>query len=870
MKLFLKILKIFAVLIIILTLGLFTASFLLQDKVAGIILKSLNKNIQTKFEFESSHLSFLKKFPNASLDLKNVLVHSSSGFDAAAFGNTNTDTLLFARSVIAEFSITDIIHGIYNIERIGVKQGRLNIFTDTAGLVNYEISADTGQVSDDNFTINLDRINASDIIATYNDLAKKLFIRGLVNNGRMKSRISGDDIDFTAEGEMQISKFTLSSFTISRSIEATIDIALNSSPKGILFRKGSLFIDKIKFGLSGFISDDDILDLAVRGDNIDISGIKKYLPEKYNEKIAAYDPSGILNIRSTINGLMTRTINPEIKINFDLSKGHVSYLNSALNINALSFKGYFTNGVKINPGTSTVTLNDVAGTLGTAHYSGSLSLSDFNSPEGTMNLKGKLIPSELKEFFNLRDISTAKGNIDFVITLNGKMPAVEKFSVSDFLALSPIADLNFNSFGLGLHNDRVMVDKVNGTLFVSDTVTAKDLQFCYHNHDFNLNGTFINLPGWLMGKSVILKAAAALTAKVIKPEILFPSLSDTSSVNTTAYILPGDVILDLDFKFDSFEYKTFSAEKLRGTMSYKPGIFNFKTLKLNTMEGSVSGNGFVLQNKDKSFLGRGIFALESVNINTAFKVFHNFGQDFIKAENLAGNISGNISVLVPTDSLLKPAVKSISAEGKYIMEKGALVDFEPIQELSSFIEISELKNIHFERLENEFFIRNNYLYIPQMDVKSSAANLTISGKHSFDNDYEYHVKILLSEMLSKKIGKPKPNTTEFGAIKDDGLGRTSMLLKVVNKGEDVKVSYDAKAAGSQIKSNIKSERQTLKTILNQEYGWFKKDTVATPAPAKSASRFKIAWGDADTAKVEVEKPPVKKNDSPLIDLFRKK
>jgi len=856
--------------VIIITVGLFAASFLLQDKVTGLILKSLNKNIQTKFEFESSHLSFLRKFPKASLDLKNVLVHSSSGFDAASFGNTNTDTLLFARSVIAEFSITDIIHGIYNIDRIGVKQGRLNIFTDTAGLVNYDISANTGQMSVYNFTINLDRINASDIIATYNDVAKKLFIRGLIDNGRMKSRISGDDIDFTAEGDMRIDKFALYGFTISRSIEAAIDITLHSSPKGIMFSKGSLSIDKIIFGLSGFISKDDILDLAVRGDNIDISGIKKYLPEKYNEKIAAYDPSGILNIRSTIKGLMTRTINPVIKINFDLSKGHVSYLNSALNINALSFNGYFTNGAKMNPETSTVTLNDVAGTLGSAQYSGSLSLSDFNSPEGTMHLKGKLIPSELKEFFDLRDISTAKGSIDFILTLVGKVPAVEKFSVSDFLALGPVADLNFNSFGIGLHNDRIMVDKVSGNLFVSDTVTAKDLKFSYHKHDFNLNGTFINLPGWLTGKPVILTADAALTAKTIRPELLFPSLSDTSSVNNTAYMLPGDVILDLDFRFDNFEYKTFSAEKIRGSMSYKPGIFNFKALKLNSMEGSVSGNGFVLQNKDKSFLGRVTFDLESVNINTAFKVFHNFGQDFIKAENLAGNISGHISVLVPTDSLLKPVIKSISAEGKYIVENGALVDFKPIQALSSFIEISELKNIHFEKLENEFFIRNNYLYIPQMDVKSSAASLTISGKHSFDNDYEYHVKILLSEMLSNKIRKPKPNTTEFGAIKEDGLGRTSMLLKVVNKGEDVKVSYDVKAAGSQIKSDIKSERQTLKTILNQEYGWFKKDTVATPAPAKSAPRFKIAWGDADTAKVEVEEPPVKKNDSPLKNFFRKK
>ena len=214
---------------------------------------------------------------------------------------------MFAKSVIAEFSITDIIHGIYNIDRIGVKQGRLNIFTDTAGLINYEISADTGQVSNDILTINLDRINASDIVVTYNDLAKKLVIKGLVDDGRMKSKISGNDIDFTAVSDMRIDNFTLYGFTISRSIEAAIDVALHSSPKGILFSKGILVIDNIDFGLSGFISEDDVLDLVLKGENVDISGIKKYLPEKYNEKIAAYNPSGILNLSSTIKGPMTRT-----------------------------------------------------------------------------------------------------------------------------------------------------------------------------------------------------------------------------------------------------------------------------------------------------------------------------------------------------------------------------------------------------------------------------------------------------------------------------------------------------------------------------------------------------------------------------------
>ncbi|MDQ1296961.1 MAG: AsmA 2 protein, partial [Bacteroidota bacterium] len=136
------------------------------------------------------------------------------------------------------------------------------------------------------------------------------------------------------------------------------------------------------------------------------------------------------------------------------------------------------------------------------------------------------------------------------------------------------------------------------------------------------------------------------------------------------------------------------------------------------------------------------------------------------------------------------------------------------------------------------------------------------------NDYEYHVNVLLSEILSKKIRKSKPNTTEFGAIKDDGLGRTSLLLKITGKGEDVKVAYDVKAAGSQIKNDIKNERQSLKNILNQEYGWFKNDSSINKKPETAPPRFKISWGDEDSTKVLTE-PPAEKKESPVMKIFRK-
>jgi hypothetical protein len=871
MKIFLSIIKVIAIVIIAVTITLFTGAFLMQDRVAGYVLKSLNKNLATKFSFESVRLSFLRKFPMASLDLENAVVLSSPGFDRTCFGGINTDTLLTAETVSMDFSITDIINGIYNIGKIGIKNGSLMLYSDTSGFVNYEITAEDTIGSDTGFTINLDKITLSAIEISYNNQATKLLLEGLIETGRLKSRISGDEIDFTALAGINITRFKLYDFSVSKNIFADLDLSLFSSDKGIMFNSSTLKFENYNFGLSGFVSAEDVLDLKLTGENIDITGMKNYLPEKFNDRIAPYDPSGTLNIQAYFRGPLTRTANPGIEIVFKLENGQVSYLNSALNINDLSFDGHFSNGPEMTPKTSSMLIENFSGTLGTADYSGTFEIARFDSLFGQLSLKGNLIPAEIKEFFNLKEISSTSGMIDFNLNLKGYVPEKESYSLSDLLNLNPAADLKFNSFSLGLRNDRIKINNIKGDLNISDTATARNLKFSIDDQDFELNGSFIHLPSWLAGKSVALIGIADISCNNLHPESFISARSSNDSTPTSprAISLPGGIYLDLDFDIKDFTWKTFTAGKVAGSVTYKPRIVNFKSIIFSSLDGIISGNGFLVQNADKSFISRGSFNLEKININTTFTAFKNFGQGFLKAENLDGSLSGTLSVLIPLDSLMQPVIKSVTAEGKYLLTDGVLKDFDPVKELSSFIEISELENISFEQIENDFFIRNNILYIPQMDLKSSAADLSVNGRHSFDNTYEYHVKVLLSEILSKKIKKPKPNTTEFGSVKDDGLGRTSLLLKIESKNDVVKVGYDMKAAGSQIKNDIKTERQSLKTILNQEYGWFKNDS--TPEQKNtSGTRFRISWGeDADTTQTKTESGE-EKSVNPLKTLFKKK
>jgi AsmA-like C-terminal region len=845
MKILSKILKVLAILIVSLLIILFSAARLMQGKVADIILKSLNQNVSTKLHVGAFRLSFLSKFPKASLELSNVLVKSSPNFNSAQFTGISTDTLLAARNVSVEFKITDIIRGNYTIERIRAKTGKAKFLTDSTGMVNYDVTVKREKSGSDEFTIDLQNIYVADIKCYYNNLATRLIINGVINKGTLKSRIHGDNLGFSARGKLQIDSLRLYSTSINKPILADADIDLDKTKSGIKFKKSNFKIDNYDFSVEGFISSENIYDLRVTGHNIDISKIRKYVPDKYFKMVSEYDPRGILVIDSRIKGLMTRTSNPHADINFRLEKGHITYGKSDLSVNNLSFEGTYSNGPKNRPETGSVKVTDFKAKLGSAEYTGSFSLARLGDPFAEIALKGRVIPSEIREFFDIQDLSEAKGKAEIDLKLSGRIDLKKKFEVADLVDMKTEGTLDFDSFGIGFNKNKQLVNDVQGSLLFSDNIIAKNLKFHYKGQRISVNGEFINLLKWLAGRPVQMSAKADITFNKLIPESFFEVSASPkkASVKKKAFKLPDDLVLDINFKIDSLSYKTFASSDISGTLNFKPKLLTFKSFNMKALKGTISGNGFILQNNNKSVLSKGIFNVAQVDVNKAFASFRNFGQNFLKAENIAGSLSGSFSLLLPLDSLLNPQIASLSAEGKYVLSNGGLINFEPVKQLSSFIELSELENIHFEQMENDFFIRNNYLYIPQMEVRSSAVDLSVNGKHSFDNDYEYHVRVLLSEILSKKRNKNKKTVTEFGEVQDDGLGRTSMLLKVVGKGENLRVSYDMKAAASEVKDNFKSERKNLRKILNQEYGWYKNDTATVEKPAEKKPRFKVTWDD---------------------------
>lgn len=147
--------------------------------------------------------------------------------------------------------------------------------------------------------------------------------------------------------------------------------------------------------------------------------------------------------------------------------------------------------------------------------------------------------------------------------------------------------------------------------------------------------------------------------------------------------------------------------------------------------------------------------------------------------------------------------------------------------LSKFLKGADLKNIKFSTLTNTIEIRNRRIYIPRMEIKSTAMDLTTSGEHTFDNVVDYKLQLYLSQIMGKRI---RAQNTEFGTIEDDGLGRPKVFLTMKGLASDPKFAWDRNSVEKKISDEVKNETKSLKNIIKAEFG--QEDPDKNPVPDK--------------------------------------
>ena len=130
---------------------------------------------------------------------------------------------------------------------------------------------------------------------------------------------------------------------------------------------------------------------------------------------------------------------------------------------------------------------------------------------------------------------------------------------------------------------------------------------------------------------------------------------------------------------------------------------------------------------------------------------------------------------------------------------------------------NKLKDLKFNQLKNTIVIRDKVLSIPEMTIESSALNVELSGKHTFDNVVDYRFGFYFRDL---KIN----DESEFGVEEDDQLGM-NVYMHMYGPIDNATIEWDWDSFKKNIKAYNEQEKKDIKSMMKSEFGLYKNDTT---------------------------------------------
>ncbi|MGW8314242.1 MAG: hypothetical protein ACWGNV_01490, partial [Bacteroidales bacterium] len=574
------------------------------------------------------------------------------------------------------------------------------------------------------------------------------------------------------------------------------------------------------------------------------------LPKKMSNPLQEIRGSGILQLYTRIKGRVSTTLTPQIEADFQTSDADLQWNRLPFSVKSLNLTGTYSNGGKFSPETTTLLIESLSALVGDDQISGTGKIHNFLDPDFSFELKGVLHPEQWLRWYESIPLHRASGSVRSDIRVNGSYdrnkPSGHRFSSFDI------------SGGIGLEEVMVQIKKggipftgVNGTLQIQNDFWEPSFQGNFGESDFSIQGTGLNVLSFLIQRDEELLASATFHSDRLDLQEVLDQLPGRKSERSASGFFPDRLHLNLTFSINDFRKERLTANQVRGIATYDSPVLTVDSLSMQTMEGTLNGKFRIARAMEGNIRSDVTARLNNVDIQQLFYAFNNFGQSQLTHEHLKGSVSGTSVFSASFDSTFRIEPATILSANEVVIEKGELNGFSPMLALSRFIEVEDLENIQFERLENTVLLKDSQVIIPVMDIQSNALDLIASGTHGFNNKYDYRVQLKLSDLL---YNKSRGSARQEFEIAEDASDTRTLFLKIYNEGDGPDVVVDREKTAQKIRNDLRQERSEIKGLLNRELGLFGKDVdMESGSPQDQQERVNFQF-EFDTAQDSLQAP----------------
>jgi hypothetical protein len=837
---------------ILLVIGLSIAGLIMEDRLVSLSISQINKHLNAKVNVQHVDVSLLKSFPYASVVLHNVDIKE---------GSLNTQPefepgLLSFEEVILKIGIWGIVNNEYLIDQLILKNGWINLYFDNFGKGNFEIFSSSSS-STSNWLLDLNALRLDNVNLSYIDLRTGWVMKGLVDEGFIKGEFASHQQSLVLNSKIKIGLIKQGAFHYFRNQSVYLSTNLRISDDHVQFEKGFVEMGSSTFKLAGFIgrSSGSPISLNITGKNIDSEQLLSFLTQ-YNMSLHPKVKSkGKIAFDFSIAGYNKVDFPFTFNLNFNSDRFEIIIPNKP-QIVVTKLAGFFTNGSLGKAESSELSLSFKEIRMLDTHISGSLKVKNIFSPLFHVKLNTSLNLSNLEQW-NIQS-PFIKGLISGPFEALGRLNRIDDIQFSQFFNTKVHTTLNFK--GLTTSNiNGLIFEKVDGNLSL-----AKN-NLVIPNARGSVNGSLFEGSAEISNANAILfsRGQSKVRGNVALSLLDIKWFWDETSIepqpeSTTKSPWDNIGIVNVDVSANELRYGDIFCSSASFNVTVLDNSISVNQFTGNGFKGSIKGNLSVNNTSGSNYQVMSSIDMLNVEVSDLFRSFKNFDQGVVKSENISGSLSGSgVMKAIFSDGEIQD--ESLESSLNLKIEKGRLRDIEQLKGLSRFISLEDLMDIRFETMENTIRIENKTVTVPKMDIMSSALNLSISGLHHFNGNYQYRTELMMSDFLFGKAATNKPENNDFGDIVDDENGKQMKLfLLITGDTLDYKVSYDRESARQSFVLGLKNEGKNIREILSEEFKTFKRtekkklteiDSLQALKPdsaeksKEKVQKFTIEWED---------------------------
>ena len=790
--------------VIVVVTGLMISVFLFKDRIIQQFVSEANKSLNTPVKIGKIDVSVFADFPNLAIVFTDVYIEDS---------HPGNYPLLTAERISFSLNALEVWKGNYSVRGLSVTGSETNLKINVAGKSNFNIIKESTARNGGTVQFNLQQVQLLNTVVDYDD--REANQHHLFNSEKLIASIlvKGNLYQIEAVGDAVTRQIGINNsvFLVNKNFKINTRLDYDDENKEVRIKSSTLKISDSEFKVSGnyLFKDKNLIDLKAGGKDTDIQTLLSLMPEETTEKLKQYRSDGDVFFNLSLKGEISKEKSPMISVEFGCANATLYHPDYKTQIKHANLKGSFASSSVTNFSNAELFLSDVNGELNDQVFNANLSIRKFDDPFVTFDFKGDLDAASIFNFYPLADLSDVTGLLSANISFEGQTSMLNKKATVQRVKTNGAVVMSNLNFAYG--KQQIKFKDINGALqFNNHDLALSNVTGYFENSDFHLNGFFKNIITFLLFEDQPIGIETDLKSEFLDLDQLFAIGFGVGQSENYRFSISPAVQLNFNCDVKRMKYKRFNPGKIKGDLLVKNQVAVSRNITMNAMGGSLMFNGIVDAKNPKAIDVVSSFKLHGVYVDSVFYVFENFHQDFIQAKHLKGRAFADVEMEMVLNEQLKLISPTLIANISASIKNGELNNFEPLKKLNKYIDDESLNRLRFADLKNEIHIENQTIYIPQMDIRSNATDIRLSGTHTFDQHIDYRVVAPLNN--KKKIDPDEA----FGAIEDDGSGKPKIFLKITGTTYKYEVSLDKDAVKKKIAGDLKKEVQELKDAFKQK------------------------------------------------------